>query len=299
MGSEEASSVPKWASKPCIMGIDEAGRGPVLGPMVYGCLYCALSYQKTLSSLNFADSKTLKEEKREELFENLKADESIGWAVDVIDPKELSAKMLKKNKINLNEISHDSAIGLVIRVLNLGVLLTEVYVDTVGDPEKYRTKLSVRFPSIKFVVAKKADSLYTVVSGASIVAKVTRDRAVRDWVLDETADNIQRNFGSGYPGDPETKAWLENHKHPIFGFPSLVRFSWGTCTPYFKNLVEVLWESDQMDEDGSSGSNGKRQLKLSNVGITSSKRKSEEIESSGKGRCKFFQARKLEQLTHF
>lgn len=41
--------------------------------------------------------------------------------------------------------------------------------------------------------------------------------------------------------DPETKAWLENHKHPIFGFPSLVRFSWGTCTPYFKNLVEVLW----------------------------------------------------------
>lgn len=43
-----------------------------------------------------ADSKTLKEEKREELFENLKADESIGWAVDVIYPKELSAKMLKK-----------------------------------------------------------------------------------------------------------------------------------------------------------------------------------------------------------
>lgn len=297
MGSE--GSLPEWASKPCIMGIDEAGRGPVLGPMVYGCLYCARSYQKTLSSLNFADSKTLKEEKREELFENLKADESIGWAVDVIDPKELSAKMLKKNKINLNEISHDSAIGLIVRVLNMGVLLTEVYVDTVGDPEKYRTKLSERFPAIKFVVAKKADSLYPVVSGASIVAKVTRDRALREWVLDETADNMLRNFGSGYPGDPETKAWLKQHKHSIFGFPSLVRFSWGTCTPYFKDIVEVLWESDKMDEDGSGSSNGKRQLKLSNVGVTTSKRKSEEIESSGKGRCKFFQARKLEQLTHF
>lgn len=297
MGSE--GSLPEWASKPCIMGIDEAGRGPVLGPMVYGCLYCARSYQKTLSSLNFADSKTLKEEKREELFENLKGDESIGWAVDVIDPKELSAKMLKKNKINLNEISHDSAIGLVVRVLNMGVLLTEVYVDTVGDPEKYRTKLSERFPAIKFVVAKKADSLYPVVSGASIVAKVTRDRALREWVLDETADNMLRNFGSGYPGDPETKAWLKQHKHSVFGFPSLVRFSWGTCTPYFKDIVEVLWESDKMDEDGSGSSNGKRQLKLSNVGVTTSKRKSEEIESSGKGRCKFFQARKLEQLTHF
>ena len=102
--------------------------------------------------------------------------------------------------------------------------------------------------------------------------QVTRDRALREWVLDETADNMLRNFGSGYPGgekcsilnsiffcnywklicimrnlvlflfiDPETKAWLKQHKHSVFGFPSLVRFSWGTCTPYFKDIVEVLW----------------------------------------------------------
>ncbi|XP_050212197.1 ribonuclease H2 subunit A [Mercurialis annua] len=288
-----------WASNPCIMGIDEAGRGPVLGPMVYACLYCPLSYQKTLSTLSFADSKTLKEEKREELFENLKANESIGWEVDIIDPRELSAKMLKKNKINLNEISHDSAIGLVTRVISIGVLLTEVYLDTVGDPEKYRIKLSERFHSIKFVVSKKADSLYPVVSGASIVAKVTRDRALRDWVLDETTEEISRNFGSGYPGDPETKAWLEQHKHQVFGFPTLVRFSWGTCNSYSKNSVEVLWESDKMDEDGCNNSNGKRQMKLSSFGVTTSKTRSEETESTGKGRCKFFQARKLEQLSHF
>ncbi|KAI7987223.1 Ribonuclease H2 subunit A [Camellia lanceoleosa] len=124
-------------------------------------------------------------------------------------------------------------------------------------------------------------------------------RALRDWVLDETAENMHRNFGSGYPGDPETKSWLEDHQHSVFGFPTLVRFSWGTCTPYFKNNVEVLWESDKTDEDGLSTRSGKRQLKLSNVGFTGLKRKSEEIESSGKGRCKFFQARKLEQLSHF
>lgn len=41
--------------------------------------------------------------------------------------------------------------------------------------------------------------------------------------------------------DPNTKAWLQHHKHLVFGFPTLVRFSWGTCTPYFKDIVEVLW----------------------------------------------------------
>ncbi|CAL0320833.1 unnamed protein product [Lupinus luteus] len=300
MGSEAVVvAVPEWASKPCIMGIDEAGRGPVLGPMVYGCLYCARSYQNTLATLSFADSKTLKEEKREELFEALKENDSIGWAVDVIDPRELSAKMLKKNKINLNEISHDSAMGLIDRVLKMGVLLTEVYIDTVGDAGKYEAKLSKVFPSIKFVVAKKADSLYPVVSGASIVAKVTRDRAVREWVFDETAENMLRNFGSGYPADPQTKSWLENHKHSIFGFPSLVRFSWGTCTTYFKDGVDVLWESDKDEDGGSNNQNGKRQLKLSNVGFATSKKRSEEIESSGKGRSRFFQARKLEHLPYF
>lgn len=298
MGSEKAPQPPKWASKPCIMGIDEAGRGPVLGPMVYGCLYCAKSYQNTLSTLNFADSKTLKEEKREELFENLKADESIGWNADVIDPRELSHKMLKKEKINLNEISHDSAIGLIHNVLNLGVLLTEVYLDTVGDAEKYRVKLCERFPNIKFVVAKKADSLYPVVSGASIVAKVTRDRALRDWVLDETAENLHRNFGSGYPGDPGTKAWLADHKHSVFGFPTLVRFSWGTCTSYSKDFVEVLWESDATEQDGN-GRTDKRQMKLTSIAFCSSKRKSEEIESSEKSSCKFFMSRKLKLLSNF
>ncbi|KAG6491434.1 ribonuclease H2 subunit A-like [Zingiber officinale] len=298
--SSPVPPLPKWTAKPCIMGIDEAGRGPVLGPMVYGCLYCAKSYQKTLATLNFADSKTLKEEKREELFENLKLDESIGWEVDVIDPRELSAKMLKRTKINLNEISHNSAMGLVKRVLDMGVLLTEVYVDTVGDAEKYRVKLSERFPGIQFVVAKKADSLYPVVSGASIVAKVTRDRTLREWTLDETAENMHRNFGSGYPADPETKAWLDHHKHMVFGFPTVVRFSWGTCTPFFKNMVEVVWESDKLDEENpSSSGRGKHQTKLTNLGITGCKRKTEDIESSGKGRSKFFQTRKLQLVSEF
>lgn len=65
-------------------------------------------------------------------------------------------------------------------------------------------------------------------------------------------------------------------------------------------LLFLNRESDKTEEDGSSSSSGKRQLKLSSFGVTTSKRKNEEeIESSGKSRCKFFQARKLEQLANF
>ncbi|CAN0842935.1 Ribonuclease H2 subunit A [Linum grandiflorum] len=245
------------------------------------------------------DSKTLKEEKREELFESLKVDQSIGWAVDVIDPRELSAKMLKKLVDSAISISLFDSFSGRIQILHTLPLEYQVYVDTVGDPEKYRVKLSERFPSVYFVVAKKADSLYPVVSGASIVAKVTRDRSLREWVFDETYNDIGRKFGSGYPGDPDTKTWLEQHKHKVFGFPALVRFSWGTCNSYFKDGVEVLWEAD-IDEDSTGNSNGKRQLKLSNFGVTTlKKKKQEEVESNCKGRCKFFETRKLEQLADF
>ncbi|KAL0922869.1 hypothetical protein M5K25_006899 [Dendrobium thyrsiflorum] len=128
---------------------------------------------------------------------------------------------------------------------------------------------------------------------------VTRDRLLREWVLEETAENMHRNFGSGYPGDPETKAWLDHHKHLVFGFPTLVRFSWGTCAPYLKDGVEVIWESDEVDENSSNNGRSKRQVKLSKLGFSGCKRRTEDIESNGKGRSKFFQARKLELVPHF
>ncbi|KAG0594280.1 hypothetical protein M758_UG063900 [Ceratodon purpureus] len=74
----------------------------------------------------YMDSTVLTETKRDELYDSLLADSLMGWAVDVIDPKDLSAKMLRREKISLNNISFETAMSLIRNTLNLGDLLSEI-----------------------------------------------------------------------------------------------------------------------------------------------------------------------------
>lgn len=228
------SDVPQICKEqPCMLGVDEAGRGPVLGPMVYGISYCPLESKQALVDLGCADSKQLTEEKREIIFNDMNtleyANSCIGWAVEIISPSVISSSMYRRTKCSLNEVSMDSAMGLIQRAIDAGVNIAEVYVDTVGPPEKYQEKLLRRFPNFKITVAKKADSTYPIVSAASICAKVTRDHALKVWQFPEGLVIKDNAFGSGYPGDPVTKRFLTENIDLVFGFPRLVRFSWSTA----------------------------------------------------------------------
>lgn len=238
--------------KPCWLGIDEAGRGPVLGPMVYGTCFSPLDEKDHLTELGLADSKTLTEEKRENIFDKMctESKDRLGWIVDILSPTFISNSMLKRSKYNLNSLSHDSAIGLIEKAISLGVNVTEIYVDTVGDPSKYQLKLQTKFPGIDITVAKKADATYSIVSGASICAKVTRDRVLKDWKFPEGITASTEDYGSGYPNDPVTKQFLKKHMDNVFGFPQIVRFSWSTASNILeKEAVPVEWEDDDEDDD--------------------------------------------------
>lgn len=125
-----------------------------------------------------------------------------------------------------------------------------------GPPASYQAKLQKLFPNTVVTVAKKADSLYPIVSAASVCAKVTRD-ACLELSLPRTTSNGEakiQQVGSGYPGDAKTIAWLKNNKDPVFGWPgSIARFSWGTARDMLemKGEVKVEW-AEAPDEEGQA-----------------------------------------------
>ncbi|KAL8277699.1 hypothetical protein RQP46_009972 [Phenoliferia psychrophenolica] len=232
-----------------MLGVDEAGRGPVLGPQVYGIAFCPVEYSEDLRALGFADSKTLTAERREVLLDVMMENgEKIKWATTVMSPHDLSRGMLKRTPYNLNAQSHDATIQLISDVLQRGYSVTQCFVDTVGIASDYQKKLEGLYPTITFVVTSKADAIYPIVSAASIAAKVTRDSVLEAWTFLEKGWGERegaKEFGSGYPGDPKTKAWLENNVDPVFGFPNIVRFSWQTVkTILTKRGVDVKWDDE-------------------------------------------------------
>ena len=193
---------------PCALGVDEAGRGPVLGPMVYAVFFVPLSQSDALlrggaaGGRRFDDSKALTAGARAALMRALcepggALRASTGWAVTALSARDLGAGMLRPSPTsstsssssssggggggggyNLNAQALDATVDLVRRVCAAGVNVREIYVDTIGQPAAYQRKLERVFPTARVTVAKKADSLYPCVSAASVCAKVTRDAAL-------------------------------------------------------------------------------------------------------------------------
>lgn len=194
------------------VGIDEAGRGPVLGYLVYA----ALAMPRGCRFMNFRDSKILTAVQRSRLFEDI-AQQGLGYVYHCISPTNISETMLSGSK-TLNDMSIESVQRILREVGRTCRNVGTVYIDALGNCETYRRRLEKDFP-YRFVIAEKADSKFQAVSGASIVAKVKRDA-----LISELGD-----VGSGYPADPNTVAWLRRSMDPVFGFPSCVRHSWGTA----------------------------------------------------------------------
>lgn len=141
--------------------------------------------------------------------------------------------------------------------------IAQIYVDPVGPSASYKTKLQSHFPGIAFTIEPKADSIYPIVSAASICAKVTRDQIVQNWVWTENDmdGKVSKNFGSGYPADPNTVKWMDENEDDFFGFPSIMRFSWKTISTRMQQTRNIEWSEDEDGDPNPSTLRAKKLLK--------------------------------------
>lgn len=234
---------------------------------MYALYYLPVSMHRSLlaETHHFDDSKVLTPAIRSSLMQAICTPEtdlhnSCGWATRVMSARDISSGQLKPNAMyNLNAQAMDATIDLIKATFALGVNITEIYIDTIGQPAAYQKKLERIFPTVQITVAKKADSLYPCVSAASVCAKVTRDAALdvcydafKAAVSDCVAvpDLPAAGWGSGYPSDARCSSWLKQNMDPLFGWGPECRFSWSTAKDLLesKTGAKVNWPAPDDDD---------------------------------------------------
>lgn len=219
-GMAEASEGLRGRTRCCIrrglvLGIDEAGRGPVVGPMVVAGVVADRESLEELRLGGVRDSKLLEPGQRSRLLEEILS--RACYVVVTVHPPAVI------DSVNLNRLEYETFSYIASRARLICPGLREVYADAVGPPQRLAAALARAAPEAKVVVEPKADRRYTAVSAASIVAKVLRD---------EEIERLRRLYGlrgSGYPTDPETLQWLrETYRRSPDTPPPIIRVTWGT-----------------------------------------------------------------------
>ena len=157
-----------------IGGVDEVGRGPLIGNVVAAC--CVLPKNFKLDGLN--DSKKLSEKKRDEYY-NYIIENSIAYGIGKVSPKEI-------DEINIYEASR-KAMMLAIKEVRKKINLEHLLVDAMPLPD-------LDIPHTPII---KGDAKSISIAAASVIAKVTRDREM--YELDEKYPMYGFNKHKGYP----------------------------------------------------------------------------------------------------
>jgi len=215
-----------------ICGVDEAGRGPVLGPMVIAAVM--LDDDSPLRKMHVRDSKKLSPKRREELASEI---EKVATIELVIIPAEGIDEM--REQMSLNEFEARVFASLIDRLKP-----DKAYVDAADVDEKrfhdmIRSGLSC---SPELFCCHKADDIYPVVSAASIIAKTRRDRLIAD-----IQKEMMEPIGSGYASDPVTIAFLEKWMRENQDYPPHTRKSWATARKALilaKNTKLTEWSDE-------------------------------------------------------
>lgn len=226
------------------VGVDEAGKGPALGPMVAA----AVASEPGALPAGVDDSKRLQTTRRERVAERLRAAEGVAVAHATVEPARIDDPETDMNSLTVT--AHATALGKVLAGVDASSSADEVRVVLDGadvDPDRFARRVREAVDAdrddrgvggheaVTLTAEHGADETHAVVGAASVVAKVERDRRLA--AVDAEHD---RAVGSGYPSDPTTRAFLREYVREHGELPAAARASWQTCQ-------DVLAAAEQSD----------------------------------------------------
>ena len=219
-----------------IIGVDEAGRGPVIGPLVVaGVLVTTEEVNQTLKQLKVRDSKKCTPKRREKLAEEIK--KICEFSIKTISANDIDEQRKYKtlNVIEgelfadaINELNYDNN--------------TSIYVDSAdANEETFKKYIESKLKMQSKIISRhKADELYLVVAAASIIAKTMRDAYIQKIGIE-----LKAELGSGYPADPITRKFLEKWIKDKGDLPPHTRRSWNTAKKLIKDIKSPIKTLDQ------------------------------------------------------
>jgi len=216
-----------------IAGVDDAGRGPIIGPLVIAGVLLDEDRVHELVSMGVKDSKLLTPEVRSNLAEKIQRI-ALKVAYDETSPAEIDEVVLRARKLQKLNFLEAKSMAKVIADLEPKA----VWVDASDvRPERYARQILDELPAslrrTMLVSEHKADRKYPIVSAASIMAKVRRDaRVSKLW-------EEYGNFGSGYVTDPSTIEFLKEWRRAHADYPPIVRKSWKTLREIESDLAQT------------------------------------------------------------
>jgi ribonuclease HII len=195
-----------------VFGADEAGKGPVLGPMVAAAVGVP---DESVLPADVDDSKRLSPERRTELAAAIRADDRVRVGIASVGPDRIDDPETDMNTLT---------VAVQAKALSAVVTDGENGVVDAGDvdADRFARRVGDRLGTVDPQGEHNADSSYAVVGAASVIAKVERDRRV-DAIVEEYG-----TVGSGYPSDPTTREFLREYVREHDALPGCARASWKT-----------------------------------------------------------------------
>ena len=201
-----------------IAGVDDAGRGPVIGPLVIAGVAFQEDQIPTLRDLGVKDSKDLTRNRRSILNREIR---KLAIGLEVLELSPFEVDQIVFAGLRLHRLNWLEAVSMAEVIRRLRPETAFVDASDVNET-RFGRQIKEALPfEVRVISEHHADSNYVVVGAASIVAKVHRD---------ETTALLRQkygDFGSGYPSDPKTRQFLKNCAEEG-KFPDCVRKSWKT-----------------------------------------------------------------------